>query len=302
MRVPKRNEVKRRRGSKSSLVEEFLKVHVAVACGSPKTFAADATLALGIPVSRQLVWKVLRSMNFTPHVRSPVPGLALRSERISHARELNRYWTRADQMLFFDEKKFRANHLMTRLGKKGYCLKGTRPSRKLYLPTQNSLPAKCEIVGAYGVVPPRPLFGDPQRNGDLGLVAFSLVEGKLVFQEIIDFIEFSLCPLLTPWPGRYSIVQMDNMPQHVAFKAHIRRVIERRGALCIFQPPNSPDLNMIEHMWQTIQTRSSANILALYEKSWRLGTPLYNIANLYEDCAEARETRHAYTALFSVEL
>lgn len=298
--TPKR--IRRRLGSKASQLEAFLTGHTAVACGTPQTFAADASCALGVPCKPQEVWRVLKEMGYSSHVRSPVPGLALRSERVSHAMELQRYWTRANQMLFLDEKKFRANHLRAKLGKRAYCAIGSRPRRQMFVPTQNSLPPKCEIVGVYGVVPPGPLFGDATRIGDLGLVAFNLVEGNLTFQDVLDFIEFTVCPLLTPWPGPNSILQLDNMPQHTASMTRIRNLIESRGALCIFQPPNSPDLNMIEHMWATIQTRVSANMLDKYMKNATLGTPLYNFGNLVQDCRDSRETFHAFDALFAVEL
>jgi transposase len=57
---------------------------------------------------------------------------------------------------------------------------------------------------------------------------------------------------LVPTLGRGDVVVMDNLSSHKA--AAVRRVIRAAGALLMFLPPYSPDLNPIEQAFSKLKT------------------------------------------------
>lgn len=74
-----------------------------------------------------------------------------------------------------------------------------------------------------------------------------------------EFIERSLLPLLMPFNGNNpnSIVIMDNASIHHC--DGIVELIESVGALVIFLPPYSPDLNPIEEAFSSVKSYLKAN-------------------------------------------
>ena len=111
------------------------------------------------------------------------------------------------------------------------------------------------MVGALSVEDPLPL--QDGRIGDIGLCSFCLVDGKLSIDNILDWFANTLAPSLNAYPGPRSIVVMDNMPQHRSNEQLLKAICDHRGALLVWNPPNSPDLNPIEKLWDVV--KSTAN-------------------------------------------
>ena len=81
------------------------------------------------------------------------------------------------------------------------------------------------------------------------MLSFAIAHKKLTILNILHWIEQDLCPHLGPYPGPRSVVVFDNMPQHRSHQLRIEQAVNRRGAYVFWNPPNSPDLNPIEKLW-----------------------------------------------------
>lgn len=79
-------------------------------------------------------------------------------------------------------------------------------------------------------------------------VTFSLIFDGALDRQVYDiYIEKILAPELAPG----DIVVMDNLNVHKSEKAI--KLIEGKGAKCMFLPAYSPDLNPIEKMWSKVK-------------------------------------------------
>ena len=72
------------------------------------------------------------------------------------------------------------------------------------------------------------------------------------------YIKKVLCPALKAG----DIVVMDNLPAHKTI--NIRRYIEEKGAMVLYLPSYSPDLNPIENMWSKVKQL----LKGLEERTW----------------------------------
>ena len=75
-----------------------------------------------------------------------------------------------------------------------------------------------------------------------------------VFNQPINAISFLawVVQFLVPTLGRGDVVVMDNLSSHKA--PAVRRAIRAAGALLLFLPPYSPDLNPIEQAFSKLKT------------------------------------------------
>jgi transposase len=97
-----------------------------------------------------------------------------------------------------------------------------------------------------------------------GITAPMTINGAVDGDVFKVYVEQVLAPTLTA----SDIVIMDNLPAHKV--AGIKELIEERGALLIYLPPYSPDLNPIEKCWSKIKTylkKAKARTRAELEKA-----------------------------------
>ncbi len=76
-----------------------------------------------------------------------------------------------------------------------------------------------------------------------GLVAPLVLDGAINGVAFLAYVEQMLCPTLQPG----DIVICDNLPSHKV--AGVREAIAARGAMLLYLPPYSPDLNPIANVW-----------------------------------------------------
>lgn len=164
------------------------------------------------------------------------------------------------------------------------------------------MPETVGVIGALGVVAPAPLRGSPAQAGDVGLICYMLnPDGGLTTPDIVTFFEQHLAPHLNAFPGQRSVVILDNAPGHRALtnnaQLRIRTAVARRGALLIWNPPHSPDLNPIEHLWHV--TLGWMEEIEFTLHLGLLGAPRpFAIGDLHTALQRARLTRNVFRDIF----
>lgn len=156
------------------------------------------------------------------------------------------------------------------------------------------------VIGALGVVALGPMM-DPTRQGDLGLFCYTAVPGRaLDTPDIVQFFETQLGPQLNAFPGPRSVVILDNAPGHraLAHNAQVRilTAVQRRGALLIWNPPHSPDLNPIEHIWNVTKKLCERRLIEL-ATGQHGAARAFAFGDLIACLQRARLSREAYRSL-----
>ena len=163
------------------------------------------------------------------------------------------------------------------------------------------MPPLTGVIGALGVVaPPRPTLS--RGLGDVGLICWHCwTHRHCSTADIIQFFEQDLGPMLNPFPGPRSVVIMDNAPGHterltLQAQQRITTAVQRRGALLIWLPSSSPDLNPIENHWNAVLDQMAHREISLY--LGELGGPPrpFVLADLTWCLTNTRQTREALRA------
>lgn len=85
-----------------------------------------------------------------------------------------------------------------------------------------------------------------------GIIALDIFEGSVTKARFLRFLQEQLIAKLNPYPGRNSVVIMDNCTIH--HDEDIRKLIEDEcGAKLVYLPPYSPDFNPIEQTFHSLK-------------------------------------------------
>ena len=84
-----------------------------------------------------------------------------------------------------------------------------------------------------------------------GFIAWYSTKGTFNRQAFHSAFVSKIVPLLTPWPLPRSIVIIDNAKIHQYVELH--QAVESRGAVLIWLPPYSPQLNPIEYAFSLLK-------------------------------------------------
>ena len=93
----------------------------------------------------------------------------------------------------------------------------------------------------------------------IGILDVQFLKGSVDGEIFANFVELSVLPHLLPFDGvnPNSIVVMDNASIH--YNERVRSLISSVGALLVFLPPYSPDLNPIEESFSAVKSFLRAN-------------------------------------------
>ncbi|KAI7944986.1 hypothetical protein MJO28_000038 [Puccinia striiformis f. sp. tritici] len=86
-----------------------------------------------------------------------------------------------------------------------------------------------------------------------GMLAVMAQEGIMVRLDIEYFLEEVLMPQMNPFPGRNSVLVLDNAPIHHG--GRIAEICEAARVLLVYLPPYSPDLNPIEKVFSVLKNQ-----------------------------------------------
>nr|GAT47754.1 Tc1-mariner class transposase [Mycena chlorophos] len=84
-----------------------------------------------------------------------------------------------------------------------------------------------------------------------GMVTNRVIIGSMKRKQFVEFLEQSVMPLTSPFPGPLSVLVMDNAKIHHG--AEIQELAERFGVRIEYLPPYSPDFNPIEEAFSKIK-------------------------------------------------
>ncbi|KAH3763728.1 hypothetical protein Pelo_4418 [Pelomyxa schiedti] len=257
--------------SKNSKVCQFLQENCCgKLLGGPKSLSYVATACLHQPITSKDISKGISVLHLSSKVKSPTPGFSVAEERHRFHVQLQYLVWDAAQIVFTDEKAFKPREITKRIGERGYAPVGVRlPTTARMISFPAPMFGEVEVIAAIGVVAPD-LMGNGSL-GDIGTISFSLREGRLEKEEKIAFYTKALPPCLSTHPGPHSVVVLDNMPQHRQQEVEITSAINAAGAFIAWNPPQSPDLNLIEKFWDVVLHQVTQHHLELV--SGMHGTP-----------------------------
>lgn len=94
-----------------------------------------------------------------------------------------------------------------------------------------------------------------------GMVSNTVVEGSMTRARFLEYLEHSVLPLCTPFPGYLSVLVMDNARIHHG--EEILELTQHFGVRLEYLPPYSPDLNPIEEAFSKLKAfiRRHGNLL-----------------------------------------
>ncbi|GJE86780.1 transposase domain-containing protein [Phanerochaete sordida] len=84
-----------------------------------------------------------------------------------------------------------------------------------------------------------------------GIVASTVVAGSMTRDKFLEFLEYNVMPLTSPFPGPFSVLIMDNARIHHG--EAIAELAERFGVHLVYLPPYSPNFNPIEEAFSKIK-------------------------------------------------
>lgn len=191
----------------------------------------------GTCVDVSTIWRFLQVSNFTRQKMVMVAKQRSDLLRAEYLLDMQVFHGHPEMLVFVDETGADRRNCMRRFG---YSLRGKPAvSRKLLVRGQ-----RVSAIAAMSTA---------------GILDCYTVAGSVDSSKFVDFIQQALLPQLQPFDGvnAHSVVVLDNAAIH-----HVDGVvdlIESTGALVIFLPPYSPDLNAIEEAFSKLKIILKAN-------------------------------------------
>ncbi|PPQ78673.1 hypothetical protein CVT24_002262 [Panaeolus cyanescens] len=115
-----------------------------------------------------------------------------------------------------------------------------------------------------------------------GMISSTVVEGSMTHDLYMQYLEFTVLPLCSPYPGPLSVLVMDNARIHHG--DNILDLVERFGVRIEFLPPYSPDLNPIEEAFSKVKAFLRRNHLLLEQEGDGM---IFELMEKYNYCCKA---------------
>jgi hypothetical protein len=207
----------------------------------------------------------LSRKKLSKHAKESVPA-----EREIYKRKLSAIYSYPEQLVFVDET--------SKDGRDAYRRYAWSPKGKIALV---SLPfRRGERLSVLAAI------------GTQGFIAWNTTNGTYTRRSFHEAFCTKILPLLNPWPLPRSIVILDNAKIHMY--PEIEAAVFSAGAMLLFLPPYSPDLNPIEYCFGLLKRwiqRNANLVFPLYPKLvLEVGMRRCihdNSLNLYEHCGYA---------------
>ncbi|KAG9095181.1 hypothetical protein FRC06_010054 [Ceratobasidium sp. 370] len=202
--------------------------------------------ARGMNVSENTLWRQLRRSGLSLKKLARPALEADENRRAGYMVNVGMNY-RTDQLVFVDESHCNRHTARRNLGWSPYGVRSIRPDYFM------------RGVG-YSMLPALSLDG---------ILHFVIQEVAFTAPTFTTFIS-DLLLSMNPFPGRNSVIVMDNAPIHKS--EAMRQMILARGCRVLYLPPYSPDLNPIEQGFSVIKAKIRRNRdLVLGEMAARAG-------------------------------
>ncbi|KAF9730117.1 hypothetical protein PMIN01_12050 [Paraphaeosphaeria minitans] len=85
-----------------------------------------------------------------------------------------------------------------------------------------------------------------------GYVAHMIYQGAITAELMEDFVANQVLPHCSPWPGKRSVIVLDNASIHRSVR--LANLCAEAGVIMEFLPPYSPDMNPVEQTFKALKT------------------------------------------------
>jgi transposase len=126
-----------------------------------------------------------------------------------------------------------------------------------------------------------------------GYIDWVIHHGAINAELFTQFLEERVLPNCSPYPGKMSVIIMDNASIHK--NPRIREICDNAGVLLVFLPPYSPDFNPIESTFKDLkawikkhyqQAVSPLSLVQQYVNLFKYGRP--SMDSILQEEAELR--------------
>jgi hypothetical protein len=105
------------------------------------------------------------------------------------------------------------------------------------------------------------------------IVPLRRVNGTLRSQQYTEILQERVLPHLNAHPHPSLIFQQDNAPSHTSI--HTRSWLQQHGMQVMQWPPQSPDLNPVENLWNNLKQRLELSEIHGFDNLWETAQKLW---------------------------